>query len=68
MDRDFPIESILGKENLVADALSRKLSNLAAVVGKWFLLEEFRDLNATRKLISDKVALATKSVFEPILI
>lgn len=62
-DYDFPIKYISGKRNEVADTLSKKLSNLIAMVGKWFILEEFKDLDMTMKLIYDMVALAGKSVF-----
>lgn len=33
-DYDFPIKHILGKGNVVADALSRKSSNLAVLYGE----------------------------------
>lgn len=52
----------------MADALSRKSSNLAIRCGEWLLLELFRELDATVKLISDKVALVAMSVLEPNLI
>lgn len=67
-DYDFLIKYISGKGNVVIDALSKKSSNLAVISGKWFLLEEFKDLDVTVKLINDKEALAAMSVFEPTLI
>lgn len=53
---------------MVANALSRKSSNLAVLYGELFLFDEFGDLELTVKLVSDKVALSAMSVFRPILI
>lgn len=42
-DYVFPVKCILGKGNVMANVLSRKVSNPAAIDGKWFLLKLFKD-------------------------
>ena len=67
-DYDFPFTYVPEKGNAVADALSQKSVDLPSLVGEWNLIEEFRDLDVSIKMVDNRVMVAAMSMFEPILI
>ena len=62
-DYDFSLSYHPGKANVVADALSRKLLHLSAMmIQEQRLLEEFRDLNIAVKMKSRSLCLGNLEV------
>ena len=53
---------------MVADALSRKSTDLASLVGEGNLIEEFRGSDVSIEMVDNKVMVAATSVFKSILI
>ena len=66
-DYDFPIKYYLGKVNVVADALSRKLAVMASLRGV-SVLHQFEELGVEVQLISKGVMLASMIASEPTFI
>lgn len=58
-DYDFGLNNLLGKVNVVANALSQKSLHMLALMDRELdLIEKFRDLSLVCKVIADSVRLS----------
>lgn len=67
-DYDFLIRYFLKKDNVVANALSKKIVTLAVMTDERMLMEQFRDLNLDVQPSGETMLLTNMFAFEPIVI